>query len=77
LTTREGNIDLLVDPDGSPGYAALRRKASSIELDDMNILVASVDDLIAMKSSVGRPQDLVDLESLEIARRRLRHAPQI
>jgi hypothetical protein len=26
-----------------------------------------------MKRATGRPQDLVDLESLEIARRRLRH----
>jgi hypothetical protein len=35
--------------------------------------VASIDDLIAMKSATGRAQDIVDLESLEIARRRLRH----
>jgi predicted nucleotidyltransferase len=72
LTTRDGDIDLLVDPDGSPGYKALRRKASQIELDGFTVLIASIDDLIAMKSAAGRPQDLIDLESLEIARRRVR-----
>jgi hypothetical protein len=34
--------------------------------------VASIEDLIAMKRAAGRPQDLVDLESLEIAQRRKR-----
>ena len=70
LTTSEGNIDLLVDPDGSPGYAALHRRADRMDLDGLTVAVASVEDLIAMKRAAGRPQDLVDLESLEIARRR-------
>ncbi len=73
LTTRDGDIDLLSDPPGSPGYAALKRRASRIDLDGSVVLVASIDDLIAMKTAAGRPQDIVDLESLEIARRRLRH----
>jgi predicted nucleotidyltransferase len=75
LTTPDGDIDLLVDPDGSPGYAALRRNASHIALDGVTVLVASIDDMIAMKRATGRPQDLVDLESLEIARRRMRRKP--
>ena len=70
LTTSEGNLDLLVDPDGSPGYAALRRNANRMDLDGLTVAVASIEDLIAMKHAAGRPQDLVDLESLEIARRR-------
>jgi Nucleotidyl transferase AbiEii toxin, Type IV TA system len=72
LTTRYGDLDLLVDPDGAPGYATLRRNASRIELDGVTVLVASIDDLLAMKRAAGRPQDLIDVESLEIARRRLR-----
>jgi predicted nucleotidyltransferase len=75
LTTLDGDLDLLVDPDGSPGYATLRRNASRVELDGITVLVASIDDLIAMKRAAGRPQDLVDLESLEIARRRVRRRP--
>jgi predicted nucleotidyltransferase len=72
LTTPDGDLDLLVDPDGSPGYGTLKRNASQIDLNGITVLVASIDDMIAMKRAVGRPQDLVDLESLEIARRRLR-----
>jgi hypothetical protein len=72
LTTPNGGIDLLVDPDGSPGYPALRRGANEIDIDGIVVYVASLDDLIAMKHAAGRPQDLVDLESLEIARRRIR-----
>jgi predicted nucleotidyltransferase len=72
LTTRDGDIDLLVDPQGSPGYGSLKSKASRIELDGTTVLVASIDDMIAMKQAAGRPQDMIDVESLEIARRRVR-----
>ena len=70
LTTPDGGIDLLVNPDGAPGYPALRRHASVVDLDGTTVRIASIDDLIAMKRAAGRPQDLVDIESLEIARRR-------
>jgi hypothetical protein len=76
LTTADGGLDLLLEPDGSPGYPALRRRADQIELDGIVVRVASVEDLIAMKRAAGRPQDLVDLESLEIARRRGRMGPK-
>ncbi len=72
LTTRDGDLDLLVDPDGSPGYEGLRRNASRVDLEGSTVFVASIEDLIAMKRAAGRPQDLLDLESLEIARRRMR-----
>ena len=72
LSTRDGDLDLLVDPPGSPGYAALRRRADIIEIDGESVRVASLEDLIAMKLAAGRPQDQIDVESLEIARSRLR-----
>ncbi|HTA15460.1 MAG TPA: hypothetical protein VK781_11450, partial [Solirubrobacteraceae bacterium] len=62
----------LAEPDGSPEYAILRRRASRIDVDGIEVLIASIDDLIAMKQTVGRPKDLIDLESLEIARDRSR-----
>jgi hypothetical protein len=72
LTTREGNLDLLIDPPGSPGYAALRRRADVIEFPGALVRVASIEDLIEMKRAAGRRQDEIDIESLEIARSRLR-----
>ena len=72
LTTREGDLDLLVDPPGSPGYAALRRRADVVELDGASVRVASLEDLLAMKRAAGRPQDALDVESLEVARSRSR-----
>jgi hypothetical protein len=72
LTTRDGDLDLLVDPPGSPGYPALRRHADLIDLDGDSVRIASLEDLIAMKRAAGRPQDQVDIESLEVARSRIR-----
>ncbi len=68
LRTVDGDIDLLVEPSGSPRYEVLRANADRIEVEGLSVLVASVDDLIAMKRAAGRPQDLIDLEALEIAR---------
>lgn len=72
LTTRAGDLDLLAEPAGAPGYAALRRRALVIDLEGLAVRVASLEDLIAMKQAAARPQDLIDLESLELARSRLR-----
>lgn len=70
LTTNAGELDLLVDPPGSPGYATLRSRADVIDLDGLRVRIAAIDDLIAMKRAAGRPQDLIDIEALEVARRR-------
>jgi hypothetical protein len=67
LTTPVGDIDLLVDPDGAPGYETLRERASVMELSGRTVLVASIEDMLAMKRAAGRPQDLTDIESLEVA----------
>lgn len=76
LTTPDGNLDLLVKPDGSPSYSKLKARANQVNLDGLSVRIASVEDMIAMKRASARAQDLVDLESLEIARRRQRSLGQ-
>jgi hypothetical protein len=70
LVTTSGNLDLLLHPEGVADYHALRRRADRMELDGLVIHVASIEDLIAMKTAAGRPQDVTDVEALEIARLR-------
>lgn len=70
LTTIDGELDLLVDPPGAPPYADLRARADVIDVGEHRVRVAAVADLLAMKRAAGRPQDLIDIEALEIARRR-------
>jgi predicted nucleotidyltransferase len=74
LTTRAGEIDLLAEPEGGPGYQKLRKRAERINVGDVTVLVASIEDLISMKQAAGRPKDLADLEELETIRR-LRRRP--
>jgi predicted nucleotidyltransferase len=47
----------------------MRDRADRVDLDGVVIAVAALDDLLAMKRAVGRPQDLADIEALEVARR--------
>lgn len=65
LETSEGALDLLVEPKGAPAYATLRRRAARVELAGADVLVASLEDLLAMKRAAGRPKDLLDVEELE------------
>lgn len=69
LVTSAGPIDLLARPEGAPSYDRLRRNAERVSLGNVSVLVASLEDLIAMKRSAGRPKDLADIEELEAIRR--------
>jgi predicted nucleotidyltransferase len=69
LDTDEGGLDLLANPPGAPPYATMRSRADRVELDAIVVAVAALDDLLAMKRAAGRPQDLADIEALEVARR--------
>lgn len=66
LSTSLGPLDILTRPHGSPPYSALRRRATRMELGVPGpILIASIDDLIAMKRESDRPKDREDVERLE------------
>ncbi len=69
LDTRAGPIDLLVRPAGSPDYKTLRARGERLTLDGVAFLVASLQDLEAMKRAAGRPKDKLDLEEIEVIRR--------
>ena len=65
LVTDAGNLDCLGLPAGSNGYEDLVATAREFEIGNMNILVASIEDLIRMKRAAGRPKDRVEVEILK------------
>lgn len=66
LSTSLGPLDVLTRPHGSPPYSALRRRATQLDIGAAApVLVASIDDLIAMKRGTDRRKDRDDVERLE------------
>jgi hypothetical protein len=65
VITDFGRIDIMQWLEGV-SFRALRRRAVHRDLPDVGrVWFAGLDDLIAMKSAAGRPQDLVDIEELK------------
>ncbi len=62
--TRFGALDILGTPSGSEGFKEMAKMAQKTKLDGLEVLVASLDDLIKMKLAAGRPQDLFHAEIL-------------
>jgi hypothetical protein len=74
LDTALGPLDLVMRPPGAAPYDLLRRRAERMETGTVAVLVASIEDLIAMKTSSDRSKDREDVERLEalaLLRRRL------
>ena len=57
LMTDIGDLDLLGEAPGADSFEALWERSVTVELDGFSIRVASIDDLIAMKTAAGRPKD--------------------
>jgi hypothetical protein len=64
MITDLGELDVLARPSGSSGYDSLSKGADRAELEGLSVLVASIEDLIAMKLAAGRPKDLATVEEL-------------
>jgi hypothetical protein len=62
--TAAGALDIVGRPAGAPGYADLKARSIAAEVAGTNVLVAGLDDLIAMKRAAGRPIDLRDIADL-------------
>lgn len=65
LETRWGAFDLLAEPDGVDGFEGLWERAVAMEVEDMEVRVASIPDLIAMKRAANRPKDREHIMQLE------------
>lgn len=65
--TLAGDVDLLSDAEGIPPFEELEAQALTISIFGLEVKVASIDHMIAMKRFVGRPKDLAhDLELLAL-----------
>lgn len=64
LVTDAGDLDVLANPSGGPAYDELRDNADRFDIGGVNVLVASLRDLIAMKRAAGREKDLADVAEL-------------
>jgi predicted nucleotidyltransferase len=64
LRIRLGDLDLLAHPEPGLDYGQLVTRAIRIDYLGVEILVASLDDLMAMKRAAGRPKDRIELEIL-------------
>lgn len=64
LRTRLGDLDLLAHPAPAFDYGSLATHAIRADIDGVEVLVASLDDLMAMKRAAGRPKDRIELEVL-------------
>lgn len=66
-----GALDCLGHPAGVGGFDEMKASAVSVDLDDVSVEVASLDDLIRMKRAAGRPKDLAEMEILGALREEL------
>lgn len=67
LSTPYGDLDLLPEAMGTARFSDLLARADVRRVDGIDAPICSLADLVAMKRSVGRERDLVDLSDLETA----------
>lgn len=73
LTTRFGDIDVVINPAASEGYPDLARPSESFLLvvDGIEVRVANLERVIASKRASDRPKDRDALPRLEVLLQRL------
>ena len=72
--TSFGDLDVLGTPSGTRGFAELAANAVVYNLSGVEVKVARLDDLIAMKQAAGRPKDLIEVEVLGALREEIDEA---
>ena len=67
LTTRYGDLDLVISPAGTSGYGDLVRSADRLKIaidPEVSVMVASLADIIRSKEAAGREKDRAALPLL-------------
>lgn len=67
LTTRYGDLDLVISPSGTTGYGDLARSADRLKIaidPEVSVMVASLADIIRSKEAAGRDKDRAALPLL-------------
>jgi hypothetical protein len=62
FVTPHGDFDILGHADGMPAYEELKAEAPVREILGLDVRVASIDHLIAMKRAANRPKDKLMVE---------------
>lgn len=71
ITCDLGWIDLWFHPDGTEGYADLIRRAATVEVGEIRVRLAALEDIIRSKEASGRQKDLERLPHLRDLRREI------
>lgn len=66
LMTDYGQLDLVHRPAGTGGYRDLTANAETMDLGDVAVRVASLEDIIRSKGAVARQRDLEQLPTLRL-----------
>lgn len=69
VRTRFGRLDVMQSVDPFESYEELKGSADGVEVEEAGgtVLIAGLDELIAMKEVAGRDQDLIDITRLRMA----------
>lgn len=76
FVTPHGDFDILGHADGMPDYGELRAEAPVREILGLEVRVASIDHLIAMKRAANRPKDRLMVEEYIVIADEQRQAPR-
>lgn len=64
LATRFGGLDITFVPSGTQGYADLAERAETIDIGDLDVQVAALEDIVRSKAAAGREKDQIVLPTL-------------
>ena len=64
LATPLGGLDITFVPAGTDGYRDLAERAQTVDIGDLDVPVAALEDIVRSKAAAGREKDQVVLPAL-------------